>query len=615
MYKTLATTAQTTLVATIMFASVFGTVQIAFADGFGDSDGWYDSGSSDSWYDSGSSDSWYDSGSSDSWYDSGSSDTWTDAGGDSDSWYTDGSSDTWADLGVSDAWYDNAASDVWTNTGDTDAWYNQSESDTWSNLAESDTWTNVNESDTWTNVAESDTWTNVNEDGYGVSMGSASYGAASYGAQAYGSYTSARGASYGATGYATSVARPVTTVTPVTTVARVTQVTPQPIVQAQFYPVPSCQLHVTGVNYGGTVSIGYTTTNATQANLSGFGQVAIGSGTRTEANVTTNRTYTMQVNGPGGTSSCAATVSVVAPQPQPVQLPTCTISANPSTINANGYATVTWTSYNATSANLSGVGTVSTAGTTTVYPGTNNGARTYTLTVYNNGRSNTCSTVVGSTYIPVPVPTPIPVPGNLACSISATPNVIANGAAANLTWNSTGAVRAWLSDGLGNVNPSGVLAVRPEASRSYVLTIADFAGRQTTCATNVNVSGAPYVSLSQIPYTGIDFGPFGNAMYWFTLVSLSVVAGYLVVAKRGLLAGSVLGLVGASAHASDPESMILDETIIDEPAYEEAPITPEAPVTTAAPEKVIVTSDITTHDTMQFSTGNDGMPRLIINRS
>ncbi|HEY4487232.1 MAG TPA: hypothetical protein VI483_00535, partial [Candidatus Paceibacterota bacterium] len=40
---------------------------------------------------------------------------------------------------------------------------------------------------------------------------------------------------------------------------------------------------------------------------------------------------------------------------------------------------------------------------------------------------------------------------------------------------------------------------------------------------------APYVSLSQIPYTGFDYGPIGNAMYWGALLSFAAAAGYLLV--------------------------------------------------------------------------------------
>ena len=39
----------------------------------------------------------------------------------------------------------------------------------------------------------------------------------------------------------------------------------------------------------------------------------------------------------------------------------------------------------------------------------------------------------------------------------------------------------------------------------------------------------PYVSLSQIPYTGFDFGPVGNAMYFAALLAVAAAAAYLLI--------------------------------------------------------------------------------------
>lgn len=37
-----------------------------------------------------------------------------------------------------------------------------------------------------------------------------------------------------------------------------------------------------------------------------------------------------------------------------------------------------------------------------------------------------------------------------------------------------------------------------------------------------------YVALSQIPYTGFDFGPWGNAIYWLGLIAFALAGAYLV---------------------------------------------------------------------------------------
>lgn len=208
---------------------------------------------------------------------------------------------------------------------------------------------------------------------------------------------------------------------------------------------------------------------------------------------------------------------------------------------------------------------------------------------------------------PIPQPIPQPVPSNLSCQLNANIRVIQNGQSAMLSWTSMGAVRAFLSDGLGNTALNGSLSVRPEASRNYVLTVVDAYGRQATCATTVNVQGTPYVSLTQIPYTGVDFGPVGNVIYWFVLASMSGIAGWMIVAKKHILTGSFMSLVGASMHNTNPEAMIVHEAIIETPEVTYAP--------QAQPEKVAVVTDVKTTDTMQLGVDKDGMPRITLNRS
>src|SRR3989344_5350785 len=148
--------------------------------------------------------------------------------------------------------------------------------------------------------------------------------------------------------------------------------------------------------------------------------------------------------------------------------------------------------------------------------------------VNNNVNTNTVSVVVPVSQTPVtypiqyvcPQPTPVcptcttgiypnciyPTPvSNLYCTITASPTSITNGQASYLTWSSSGATSAWISDGIGSVAVNGSLTVRPNTSKTYTLTVTGLGGTRT-CSTYVTVSGS-YVSLSQIPYTGFDFGP------------------------------------------------------------------------------------------------------------
>ena len=52
------------------------------------------------------------------------------------------------------------------------------------------------------------------------------------------------------------------------------------------------------------------------------------------------------------------------------------------------------------------------------------------------------------------------------------------------------------------------------------------------------------LALTQIPYTGFDFGVAGNALYWMGLLAFAVAASYLVLYYKGgavAFLGSILG--------------------------------------------------------------------------
>jgi len=69
----------------------------------------------------------------------------------------------------------------------------------------------------------------------------------------------------------------------------------------------------------------------------------------------------------------------------------------------------------------------------------------------------------------------------------------------------------------------------------------------------VSYNTTPYITLSQAPYTGLDLGPVGEAMYWAFLVLWCLGAAYLIVVKRvqnKLVASLNHFLFGSSAKAA-----------------------------------------------------------------
>ena len=111
-----------------------------------------------------------------------------------------------------------------------------------------------------------------------------------------------------------------------------------------------------------------------------------------------------------------------------------------------------------------------------------------------------------------------------------------------LTWSSQNAKTAYISPNVGSVPVNGSRQVYAQGYTTFTLTVTGPGGSET-CQTASNyapsytvaptypvaASPAPYVALSQIPYTGFDYGPVGNAIYWTAILAFAAAAGYLLV--------------------------------------------------------------------------------------
>jgi len=72
----------------------------------------------------------------------------------------------------------------------------------------------------------------------------------------------------------------------------------------------------------------------------------------------------------------------------------------------------------------------------------------------------------------------------------------------------------------------------------------------------------PYVTLSQVPYTGLDLGPFGTVIYWSFLILMSLVGAYLIVVKRAhrTLAKSMHSFLFGSNDEEEDEQESVEAT-------------------------------------------------------
>lgn len=154
--------------------------------------------------------------------------------------------------------------------------------------------------------------------------------------------------------------------------------------------------------------------------------------------------------------------------------PNCSITVNNSSGNYGYDRTITlaWSSSYATSAYLSGVGSVGTNGAQAIYYPY---ASSYTLTVYGPGGSASCSTN-----------------------------------------NPSYASQFYYDSPRAYAHASNV---------SYAYPLYNY----SAYATPTYAYPAYTVSLQQIPYTGFDYGTMGNAMYWLMMILVAVAGAYLIV--------------------------------------------------------------------------------------
>ncbi len=271
-------------------------------------------------------------------------------------------------------------------------------------------------------------------------------------------------------------------------------------------PLPSCVINAnpSTINKGSSSTLTWTTTNATEATINqSIGAVAVGSNKTRSVSPTATITYTMTVkNKDGKSANCNTTVTVKTPPP--AHLPSCDISANPSTIYKGSASTLTWTTYNATEATINqGIGAVAIGSnkTRSVSP---TATITYTMTVKNkDGKSANCNTTV--TVKNKPTPTPLP-----SCVISASPSTIYKGDSATLTWTTDDATEASLNQGIGSVSigTNRTRSVSPNNTTTYTMTVKNKDGDSDNCHTTITVKDKPthptLLSCSDVDFRASD---------------------------------------------------------------------------------------------------------------
>ncbi len=185
---------------------------------------------------------------------------------------------------------------------------------------------------------------------------------------------------------------------------------------------------------------------------------------------------------------------------------------------------------------------------------------------------------------------------------------------ATITWTSSYATSGYISPSVGTVSGYGTMQVYPTNGQIYSMTVYGQGGT-AYCSTQpyyvapvvTYQNPTPYVSLSQIPYTGLELGALGNALYWLTMVGFAAAAAYLVLYFNGGVAAT-LGLRKQTQVA-------LPKISISHPATKHVATSTHAEHGAHAVLSPIQLETSRPVDTMQVSVKEGETPRIVINRA
>jgi len=175
----------------------------------------------------------------------------------------------------------------------------------------------------------------------------------------------------------------------------------------------------------------------------------------------------------GGSGLGGTGLIVITYTPVPLS---CSISADPTSVEEGDPVTLSWTTYAATTASIdNSIGSVATGTSSTVVNPT--ATTTYTMTVSDGVDTETCSVQV-TTYPPAAA----------SCTLTATPNaVVTGGGTVVLSWTTLNATTAAIDNGVGTDSTStDSTNVSVTGATTYTLSV-NGAGGAGSCIASVSI--------------------------------------------------------------------------------------------------------------------------------
>tara|TARA_B100000508_G_scaffold60333_1_gene46970 strand:+ start:29641 stop:32502 length:2862 start_codon:yes stop_codon:yes gene_type:complete len=349
---------------------------------------------------------------------------------------------------------------------------------------------------------------------------------------------------------------------------------------------PACTLTADKLSLapGETTTINWTINNATEATLQHLDAVSIIDPTDGSQSAVAG-TYTLSVGNGVQSDTCEVTIATVTPG-----VLSCTLDIDEGVIRSGQSANMTWSTNEAVSFTING-DDKDLSGTEVIRP---LGVQIYTYTgIATDADGNTveCADTIQVTGGSGG--------GGLSCAMSFTESNIKSGGKSTLRWevNNADPSTIEINQGIGSVDPIDSADVTKNAvgTHEYILT-ARGDGDQVTCRATLTVSGGSggctsgcgggsrlpqvtidflkgpneqplaFVTLSQIPYTGIELGQFGTVIYWLFLTIWSGAVAYLVLFKIVPFTGRKLAAVknGVSEAINATEEGTMDITMHEE---------------------------------------------------
>jgi hypothetical protein len=296
---------------------------------------------------------------------------------------------------------------------------------------------------------------------------------------------------------------------------------------------PECDLSLSDytIEEGDDVTVTWTTENADTVKLNGSSVSKNSS--KTFYNITSDKTFTLEVwNSDDDKVTCTETVEVE--EDHDSDAPECDLSLSRYEIEEGEDVTVYWTTENADVVKLNG-STVSKNSSKVFYD--INDDKEFELEVWNEDDEKvTCTEEVTVEEDEDEDE------DDLWCSLDSSKSSIRPGESVEIEWESENADEGYINNGVGSIDEDdldeGSETVHIYRTTTFTGTFTnDDEDDDTRCSVTVYVDEypttlPPYITLSAVPYTGLDMSPEMAALYWAFVVVWCLVAAYLIAVKK-----------------------------------------------------------------------------------